>query len=95
MRAIFAALFCLFIAGCAGGPPKIETQIVKVPVYQTRPCAPTVCHEFKPSGPLPVFTPDLNDPKNAVLTPAEQTKLRILISDLKSWGQALLQQARP
>jgi hypothetical protein len=87
MRTLIAALLCLFIAGCAG-QPKIETQIVKVPVPTKRECPPDVCKPFMPSCPLPVFMPA--DGNAVTLDAKGQADLRCLIVDLKGWGDAML-----
>lgn len=89
MRSIALLISAFLLVGCATKP--IE---VKVPVYQVRPCAPEVCRPFKPDA-VPHFEADLANPQNVILTPAEQEKLRLLIVDLLTWGNALLEQSRP
>ena len=89
LKRIIAALICLFIAGCASDmPPKIETQIVKVPVITPRVCPNGLCHEFE-AGPLPEFKTDSAHPDWVYLDAEGQKRLRVLIVGLKGRFEAL------
>lgn len=79
-------LLCLALAGCAG-EPRIETQIVKVPVYQKAkpPAELMACPVL---GPLPVFLPVEGKPTWAALDERGQHQLIDLLLAQKGCVEA-------
>lgn len=81
-----AILTLLALAGCAG-EPRIETQVVKVPVYQktTPPAELMACPVL---GPLPVFLPVDGKPTWAALDEKGQHQLIDLLLAQKGCVEA-------
>lgn len=77
IRAVIAALLCLFIAGCADGPPKIVTQQIEVQVPTARACPEALCAPVH-YGPLPTFKPGEGD--TVILDAEGQRRLRDLLT---------------
>jgi hypothetical protein len=85
IRAILAALVCLFIAGCAGAPPKIVTQPVAYQVPIARACPEALCAPVH-YGPLPAFKPGEGD--TVILDAEGQKRLRDLLTLLRGRDEA-------
>lgn len=81
IRAVIAALLCLFIAGCADGPSKIVTQQieVQVPTKREPPKALVDC-AYKEA--LPVWYPVDGKPDWAALDAEGQRRTRDLITTI-------------